>query len=115
MKKFVADEKDLKPETFENLMVAKTENIEAINGVKYYYFGRTYMVMNLKTSLARKRKKLLEILDEVNNDILLQNLALKSVKDSISDIIYNKIAEVDYKIQVKKFRIRFFKFNIWDR
>ena len=94
----------------------KFENVDAINGIKYYYFGKTYFIDNSKMSLAKKKKNLLNILDEVKHDILLQNPALKATKITIEDIIYKKIDVVEFQIEVKKFKpIKINLFNIFCR
>ena len=91
------------------------ENDDAINGIKYYYFGKTFSIMEAKYSLKKKLLNLNLLLREVNEDELLKNKALLSVKNSITDIIYGKIKEISFEIEVKKFKLpfKFFRINLF--
>ena len=100
----------------EDFFVVKNENSDAINALRYYYFGKTYSVNNSYAPLSQKKRKLLEILKEVDDDILLQHPALQVIKNSIKDIIYNKIDAVEFQIEVKKFKpIKINLFNVFCR
>ena len=90
--------------------ILRSENVDAIICLMYYYFGETYKVMDSKLTLNQKKKRLLCILQKVEDDILLQNPGLALTKKSIIDVIYNNISDVDFKIEVKKFKIKGFRF-----
>ncbi len=94
----------------------KFENDDAINGIKYYYFGKTFSIMDSKHSFKKKLSDLNLLLDEVNEDDLLKNKALLSVKNSITDIIYGKIEKISFEIEVKKFKLplKFFRINLFN-
>ena len=62
--------------------VNRMEDVEAINAIKYYYFGKAYFIANSKKSLKDKKKLLDDIISELDEDVLLQNPALSATKKS---------------------------------
>ena len=83
-----------------------TENAEVINSLKYSYFGKAYSVINSKKSLQEKKNMLNDIIAEIENDPLLNVGDWKYVKSSILHIIYGRLSNIEYWIDVKKFKKR---------
>ena len=81
-----------------------SENVMIINSLKYYYFGKTYSVMNSKKSLQRKKMLLNNIISEIENDEFLKAGSWKFVKQSITGIVFDQLKKIEYELDVKNLK-----------
>ena len=98
-------------------------NIEIIDAIRYYYFGKTYHIVNSEFSLKKinslKKKIVLlqEVLHELDEDLILKTPELKYVKEAIRGIILNKIGDVNHSLNEMNDKPHYglFRFNILQR
>ncbi len=83
------------------------ENGDIVNSLKYYYFGKTYNVVNSKMSDTKKVLLLNNIMSELSLDVFLSAKELLPVKSSIEKLIFEKISSIELKIKNKKFKLPF--------
>ena len=81
-----------------------SENAMIVNSLKYYYFGKTYSVMNSKKSLQRKKVLLNNIIYEIENDALLKIGNWGYVRQSITGIVFGQLKKIEYELDVKNFK-----------
>ena len=81
-----------------------SENAMIINSLKYYYFGKTYSVVNSKKSLQRKKMLLNNIISEIENDELLKIDNWTYVRQSITGIVFGQLKKIECELDVKNLK-----------
>ena len=101
------------------IFIDNIENDDIVNSLKYYYFGKTFSVMNSRKFLKSKYKELMKILLEVRSDSFLNTEAFASVKQTIEFIILDKMDFIEKLMNAKKFKIfvyfSIFKSNVFNK
>lgn len=83
------------------------EHNDIVDVFKYYFFGKTYSIVNSNLSLKKKKFKLQNLLKELNDDPIIKNINKDILFTPIEKIIIDKINDIDYILNVKKFKIPF--------
>ena len=81
------------------------ENSDVIDAFKYYFFGKTYSIVNSKLSLRKKKIKLENLLKELNDDPIIKHINKNVLLNPISKIIVDQMTEIDYILELKSFKL----------
>lgn len=87
--------------------ISSLEASDLINSFKYCFFGRTYQIVNSKMSVKKKKVELENLLRELYNDPIIKNFDKTVLFYPVEEIIIGKIKEIDYILEVKKFKLPF--------